>query len=100
MHFTARHWPRVGPEVDAVSHPLTDLFHDDRGNLQHCGRVVRSLDAAVGQVLAVLDQSAQADATVVVFTSDNGGERRSWRSDAAPSCAATSATSSRPSLLH
>ena len=42
--------------------------------------MVRALDGAVGQVLAALDAQGMADNTVVVFTSDNGGERfsKTW----------------------
>jgi arylsulfatase A-like enzyme len=36
---------------------------------------MRSLDDNVGKVLAALDRLGLADNTVVVFTSDNGGER-------------------------
>lgn len=35
--------------------------------------MIRSLDENVGRVLRRLDQTGQADRTVVVFTSDNGG---------------------------
>lgn len=55
LHFTAPHWPWVGPEDEAVSRSLGDLFHYDGGNLEVYSRMVRSLDAAVGQVLEVLD---------------------------------------------
>ncbi|MBV8621094.1 MAG: sulfatase-like hydrolase/transferase [Curvibacter sp.] len=80
LHFTAPHWPWVGPEDEAVSRSLTDLFHYDGGNLQTYAKMVRSLDAAVGQVLGALEASGQAENTVVVFTSDNGGERfsKTW----------------------
>jgi arylsulfatase A-like enzyme len=37
--------------------------------------MVGALDAAVGQVLVALDDAGQADNTIVIFTSDNGGER-------------------------
>jgi arylsulfatase A-like enzyme len=35
--------------------------------------MLEQLDAAVGRVLAALDQAGVADRTIVVFTSDNGG---------------------------
>ncbi len=35
--------------------------------------MVEIMDAAVGEVLAALEQSGLADNTVVIFTSDNGG---------------------------
>ncbi len=80
LHFTAPHWPWVGPEDEAVSRGLTDLFHYDGGNLQTYGRMVRSLDAAVGQVLQTLEQQGLSENTIVVFSSDNGGERfaKTW----------------------
>jgi arylsulfatase A-like enzyme len=42
--------------------------------------MVRALDAAVGQVLAMLDEQGMAEHTIVIFTSDNGGERfsKTW----------------------
>lgn len=80
LHFTAPHWPWVGPEDEAVSRSLSDLFHYDGGNLATYGKMVQSLDTAVGQVLKALDESGQANNTIVVFTSDNGGERfsKTW----------------------
>lgn len=75
LHFTAPHWPWVGPEDAAVSQQLTDLFHYDGGNLATYATMVRALDSAVGQVLAALDAQGIAEHTIVVFTSDNGGER-------------------------
>jgi arylsulfatase A-like enzyme len=42
--------------------------------------MVRALDGAVGQVLAMLDEQGMAENTIVIFTSDNGGERfsKTW----------------------
>lgn len=80
LHFTAPHWPWVGPEDEAVSRSLTELFHYDGGNLATYAKMVQALDAAVGQVLAVLDETGMANNTMVIFTSDNGGERfsKTW----------------------
>ncbi|MHC1479074.1 sulfatase family protein [Frateuria aurantia] len=80
LHFTAPHWPWQGPDDEAVSGQLTDLMHYDGGNLRTYARMVQALDAAVGQVLAALDQAGRRDHTIVVFTSDNGGERfsKTW----------------------
>lgn len=75
LHFTAPHWPWVGPEDEGISRSLTDLFHYDGGNLATYARMVRSLDAAVGQVVATLEAQGLRDNTLIVFTSDNGGER-------------------------
>lgn len=80
LHFTAPHWPWVGPEDEAVSRNLTDIFHYDGGNLHTYAKMVRSLDAAVGQVLQTLQAQGLSDNTIVVFSSDNGGERfaKTW----------------------
>ena len=75
LHFTAPHWPWVGPEDEAVSRGLDDLLHYDGGNLRVYAKMVRSLDRAVGHVVAALEQHGLADDTIVIFTSDNGGER-------------------------
>jgi arylsulfatase A-like enzyme len=75
LHFTAPHWPWEGPEDEAVSGDIGDLFHYDGGNLETYGRIVGALDAAVGQVVDALDSQGLGGNTVIVFTSDNGGER-------------------------
>jgi arylsulfatase A-like enzyme len=80
LHFTAPHWPWEGPEDEAIAHTLTALAHYDGGNLTTYATMVRALDRAVGQVLAVLEEQGLADNTIVIFTSDNGGERfsKTW----------------------
>ncbi len=80
LHFTAPHWPWVGPNDEHVSRQLTNLHHHDGGNLAVYAEMVRALDNAVGQVLAALDERNIAQNTIVIFTSDNGGERfsKTW----------------------
>jgi len=80
LHFTAPHWPWEGPGDEAVARELKDFFHYDGGSLRKYGEIVEALDAAVGQVLDALEATGQADNTLVVFTSDNGGERfsKTW----------------------
>jgi arylsulfatase A-like enzyme len=80
LHYTAPHWPWEGPKDEAVSREIGNIFHYDGGNLATYARMVVALDASIGRVLDALDKSGQADNTVVVFTSDNGGERfsRTW----------------------
>jgi arylsulfatase A-like enzyme len=51
------------------------IIHWDGGSLATYAAMMRSLDVNVGKVLAALDRLGLADDTVVVFTSDNGGER-------------------------
>lgn len=75
LHFTAPHWPWEGPNDVAVSKQLKDIWHLDGGSLETYAQMVRALDDAVGRVLAELNAKGLADNTIVVFTSDNGGER-------------------------
>ncbi|MES2531308.1 MAG: sulfatase-like hydrolase/transferase [Pseudomonadota bacterium] len=80
LHFTAPHWPWEGPGDEQVSREIKDLFHYDGGSLQKYGEIVQALDAAVGRVVDALDANGLGDDTIVVFTSDNGGERfsKNW----------------------
>lgn len=80
LHFTAPHWPWEGPGDEKVAHDLTNAFHSDGGSIATYRSMVESLDRNIGRVLAALQQSGRADDTIVVFTSDNGGERfaKTW----------------------
>lgn len=80
LHYTAPHWPWEGPADAARATELKDLFDYGGGSLTTYGEMVRAMDDGVGRVLAALDQTGVADDTIVVFTSDNGGERfsRMW----------------------
>lgn len=80
LHFTAPHWPWEGPGDEAVSREISNIFHYDGGNLATYATMVTALDAAVGRVLKALDERGLAKNTIVVFTSDNGGERfsKTW----------------------
>ncbi len=80
LHFTAPHWPWVGPNDEHVSRELKNLHHHDGGNLEVYAEMVRALDTAVGQVLLTLEERNLTNNTIVIFTSDNGGERfsKTW----------------------
>ena len=75
LHFTAPHWPWEAPGDEAASRDRTDLMDRDRGDLATYGKMVESMDANIAKVTAALDRLGLADDTIVVFTSDNGGER-------------------------
>jgi len=80
LHFTAPHWPWEGPDDEAESKRIRNLFHRDGGTQKTYATMVQSLDLNIGRVLQSLDTSGLAANTIVVFTSDNGGERfsKTW----------------------
>ncbi len=75
LHFTAPHWPWEGPDDEAESRRIRNVFHRDGGTQKTYMSMVQSLDSNVGRVLQSLDIQGAAGNTIVVFTSDNGGER-------------------------
>jgi arylsulfatase A-like enzyme len=75
LHFNAPHWPWEGPDDEAEAQRLTNLFHFDGGTLRTYGRMVERMDFQIGRVMQALTDSGVADHTIVIFTSDNGGER-------------------------
>lgn len=84
VNYTAPHWPWEGPEDQETSakvtaamaqDPLTALFHWEGGSLETYRSMVAALDEGVGQVLDAISAAGLTDDTIVVFTSDNGGER-------------------------
>jgi arylsulfatase A-like enzyme len=77
LHFNAPHWPWVahGDEPESERLRGTNLRHYDGGTMRTYARMVQSMDHQIGRVLQALDITGQADNTIVVFTSDNGGER-------------------------
>ena len=80
LHFTAPHWPWEGPQDEAVAQQIKTLFHYDGGNLATYAKMVVGLDSAIGRILKALAQKGFDKNTIVVFSSDNGGERfsRTW----------------------
>jgi arylsulfatase A-like enzyme len=75
LHYTAPHWPWEGPEDEAVAATIKELVNRDGGNLEIYKRMVLAMDRGVGKVLAALKAAGVARNTIVIFTSDNGGER-------------------------
>ena len=75
LHFNAPHWPWEGPDDEAESQRIQALFHYDGGSQKTYAKMVTAMDQQVGRVLQALTDSHIADNTIVIFTSDNGGER-------------------------
>jgi arylsulfatase A-like enzyme len=76
LHFTAPHWPWEGPNDEAESKRIAGrLRHHDGGTQKTYISMVQSLDVNIGRVLQALDVNGLSSNTIVIFTSDNGGER-------------------------
>jgi arylsulfatase A-like enzyme len=75
LHFTAPHWPWEGPNDEAESKRIRNIFHRDGGTQKTYMAMMQSLDSHIGRVLQALDVNGLSANTIVVFTSDNGGER-------------------------
>ncbi len=77
LHFNAPHWPWEAPGDEAESDRIktTDLQHYDGGTQKTYQRMIERMDLQIGRVLAALETSGQLDNTIVIVTSDNGGER-------------------------
>jgi arylsulfatase A-like enzyme len=88
LNFTTPHWPWEAPGDRDVSAQITArakagdpraLWHDDGGSLDTYRKMVESLDAAAGRVLRALRDAGRERDTLVLFLSDNGGERWSYQ---------------------
>lgn len=75
LQFNAPHWPWQGPN-DKV-YPLGDKESKMGGSIAVYKTMVERLDMAIGSILKVLKEQGLEKNTLVVFTSDNGGERYS-----------------------
>jgi arylsulfatase A-like enzyme len=80
LHYTAPHWPWEGPQDEAVSRTLGQGYAGMTagGSLKVYAEMMRSLDSGVGHLMRALSESKLDRNTLVVFTSDNGGERFSF----------------------
>jgi arylsulfatase A-like enzyme len=78
VHFNAPHWPWEGPQDEAHSKDVGPNIGDPLGaKLTTYNKMVEAMDQQIGAVLRALDDTGQTDNTIVIFTSDNGGERLS-----------------------
>jgi arylsulfatase A-like enzyme len=77
LHFNAPHWPWEAPGDEMESKRLNgrDLNDFDGGSQKTYERMIEEMDLQVGRVLSALHANGIADDTIVIFTSDNGGER-------------------------
>ena len=79
LQYNAPHSPWEGPADGTIDHedhgagPMVE-----GGSLKTYAAMMRSMDSGIGRVLAALKQRRIERETLVIFTSDNGGERYSF----------------------
>jgi arylsulfatase A-like enzyme len=81
MHYNAPHWPWQGPnDKDAALRENGRAAANRPGSDQVFGEMMKSMDAGIGRLLDALRTAGVERNTLVIFTSDNGGERysRNW----------------------
>ena len=76
LHYTAPHWPWETRD-DAAKAPAIkgNLFDLASGNIHVYRRMIHHMDEGIGWLMDALARTGQLENTLVVFTSDNGGER-------------------------
>lgn len=90
LNYTAPHWPwegrgdaaegaRIRTQFETGEVP-SPLLHKDAGSLAKYREMIETMDEGIGLVLSALAATGQADNTIVLFCSDNGGERwsKNW----------------------
>ena len=76
VHYTAPHWPWETRDDAAVAAEVKDnLFHLHGGSIHTYRRMIEHMDEGIGWIMAALRDAGVDGDTLVVFTSDNGGER-------------------------
>ena len=74
LHYSAPHWPWETRADEAEARRITKIAHTDGGSVATYQEMIHHMDEGIGKVLAALPDPQN---TLVVFTSDNGGERYS-----------------------
>ena len=72
LQYNAPHWPWQGPGDPAWP---DNLSWRDGGSMETYARMVLSMDEGIGRVLQSLRDAGLENDTLVIFTSDNGGEQ-------------------------
>jgi arylsulfatase A-like enzyme len=89
VHFNAPHWPWEGPDDKAESKRIAQsgfapgtndlsklgLRHRDGGSRSIYEAMVKAMDDEVGRIVDTLKRHGLYENTIIIFTSDNGGER-------------------------
>lgn len=83
LQYTAPHWPWQGPKggesVTFSDKTIEPIKMGSGGSLKLYAEMMRSLDDGVGRVMKAIKGAGLDTNTLVIFTSDNGGERFSYQ---------------------
>ena len=74
LTFNAPHWPWQGPGDKQYADTMQWTAG---GSPATYAAMMKSLDEAVGKIVKTIDDGKQSNNTIIIFTSDNGGERYS-----------------------
>jgi arylsulfatase A-like enzyme len=80
VQYTAPHWPWQRPgdlPYPPSSEPDAAASWTKGGSPEIYAAMIKRLDDGIGAILAALDKAGLRENTLVVFTSDNGGEKYS-----------------------
>lgn len=81
VHYTAPHWPwetrADAAEAKHLAATREHIGHVSGGSVETYLTMIRHMDEGVGRILAQLKAIGADENTLVVFSSDNGGERYS-----------------------
>lgn len=72
LHYSAPHWPWETRTDEEEARRIAKIAHTDGGSVAVYQRMIQHMDEGIGTVVAAL---SDPENTLVVFTSDNGGER-------------------------
>jgi len=82
LHYTAPHWPwqdrNGGERVNFTDKTIEPVTMGGGGSLKLYAEMMRILDEGIGRVMKELRVRGLDRNTLVIFTSDNGGERFSY----------------------
>ena len=75
VHYTAPHWPWETRADEAEAQRMERIIHTDGGSVATYLTMIHHMDEGIARILDALAAAGADENTVVVFTSDNGGER-------------------------
>jgi arylsulfatase A-like enzyme len=82
LWYNAPHWPWEGPRDKDLSDEIKNYDSHrtwmETGTAENYAEVVKSLDAGVGSILQALKDANIVEDTLVVFSSDQGGDEMSY----------------------